>query len=124
MCYGWSLLTCTVHCHKFYPELLSQVDVLCNVLEESVSLLETVSECMLHETSITGDSRYHSPHQTVPVHLDMSSGTTVPGSVNKVSCPFSKGNEYASVHLPGKTDEILSQVLYEDTGYSDVKVPG
>ena len=38
--------------------------------------------------------------------------------------PIPKGNEYALVHLPGKTDETLSPVLYEDTGYSDVKVPG
>ena len=113
-----------VHCHKFYPELLSQVDLSCDVLGESASLLETASECMLHETSITADSGYHSHHQTVPVHLDRSSGNTVPGSVNKVPCPFPKGNEYALVHLRGKTDEILSPVLYEDTGYSDVKVPG
>ena len=112
-----------VHCHKFYPELLSHVGVSCNVLGESASLLETasdVSECMLHETSITADSGYHSPKQTVPVHLDMSSGTTVPGSVNKVPCPFPKGNEYALVHLLGKADEILSPVLYEDTDHSDV----
>ena len=83
-----------VHCHKFYPELLSQVDVSCNVLGESASLLETASDvfkCMLHETSITADSGYHSPHQTVPVHLDRSSGTTVPSSVNKVPCPFPRG---------------------------------
>ena len=67
-----------VHCHKFYPELLSQVDVSCDVLGESASLLETasdVSECMCHEISITADSGYHSPHQTVPVHLDRSSGS-------------------------------------------------
>ena len=33
---------------------------------------------MLHETSITADSRYHS---TVQAHLDASGGTMVPGSV-------------------------------------------
>ena len=58
------------------------------------------------------------------MHLDRSSGTTVLGSVNKVPCPFPKGNEYALVHLWGKTDEILSLVLCEDTGHSDVKLLG
>ena len=99
----------------------------CDVLAESHLFQETVSnvsEYMLHEANIPSDSGYHSPHQTVLVHLDMSSGSTVPGSVNKVPCPFQKGNEYALVHLPGKTDEILSSVLCEDTGHSNVKLPG
>ena len=116
-----------VHCHKFYPELLSQVDVSCEVLGESDLLQETVSnvsEYMLHEANIPSDSGYHSAHQTVLVHLDMSSCSTDTGSVNKVPCPFQKGNEYALVYLPGKTDEILSSVLFEDTGHSDVKLPG
>ena len=116
-----------IHCHKFYPEFLSQVIVSCGVLGESDLLQETVSdvsEYMLDEANIPSDSGYHSPHRTVLVHLDMSSGTTVPGSVIKVPYPFQKGNEYALVHLPDKTDEILSLVLCEDTGHSDVKLPG
>ena len=54
-----------VHCHKFYPEFLSQVDVSCNVLGESDLLQETVSdvsEYMLLEANIPSDSGYHSPH--------------------------------------------------------------
>ena len=116
-----------IHCHKFYPEFLSQVNVSCEVLRESDLLQKTVSnvsEYMLHEANISSNSGYHSPHRTVLVYLDMSSGSTVPGSVNKVPCPFQKGNEYALVHLSGKTDEILSLVLCEDTGHSDVKLPG
>ena len=116
-----------IQCHKFYPEFLSQVNVSCDVLGESDLLQETVSnvsEYMPYEANIPSDSGYHSPHQTVLVHLDMSSGSTAPGSVNKVPCPFQKGNEYALVHLPGKTDEILSLVLCEDIGHSDVKLPG
>ena len=31
-----------VHCHKFYPEFLSQVDVSCDVLGESDLLQETI----------------------------------------------------------------------------------
>ena len=110
-----------VHCHKF----LSQVDVSCDVLGESDLLQETassVSGYMLHETSITTDSGYHSPHPTVPTHVDVSSSTMVPGSVNKVLCPFSQGE--ALVNLLGKRDEILSQVLCEDTGHPNVEVPG
>ena len=67
-----------VHCHKFYPEFLSQVDVSCDALGESDLLQETVSdvsEYMLHEANIPSDSGYHSPHQTVPLHFDASSGT-------------------------------------------------
>ena len=73
-----------VHCHKFYPEFLSQVDVSCDVLGESDLLQQTVSDVskyMLHEANTPSDRGYHSPHQTVPVHLDSSSGTMVPGSV-------------------------------------------
>ena len=77
---------------------------------------------MLCETSITADSGYHSPHPTVPTYLDTSSGTMVPGSVNKVTCPFLK--DEALVHLLGKADKILSPVLCEDTGHPEVKVPG
>ena len=87
-----------IHCHKFYPEFLSHVDVLCDILGESDFLQETVfdmSEYMLHEANLSSDSGYHSPHQTVPVHLDVSSGTMVPGSV-----------------------------LCEDTGHPEVKIPG
>ena len=54
-----------VHCHKFYPEFLSQVDVSCDVLGESDLLQETVSdvsEYMLHEANIPTDSGYHSRH--------------------------------------------------------------
>ena len=82
-----------VHCHKFYPEFLSQVDTSCDVLGESCLLQETVSdvsEYMLHEANIPSDSGYHSPHRTVPVHLDASSGTKVLVSTNKVPCPSSQ----------------------------------
>ena len=54
-----------VHCHKFYPELLSQVDVSCDILGESDLLQETVSdvsEYMLHAANIPSDSGYHFPH--------------------------------------------------------------
>ena len=114
-----------VHCHKFYPEFLSQVDVSCDVLGESDLLQETVSdvsEYMLYEANIPSDSGYHSPHQTVPVHLDVSSGTKVLVSTKKVPCPSSQGENL--VNFPGKMDEILSPVLCEDTGHSDVKLPG
>ena len=87
-----------VHCHKFYPEFLSHVDVLCDILGECYFLQETVfdmSGYMLHEANLSSDSGYHSPPQTVPVHLDVSSGTMVPGSV-----------------------------LCEDTGHPEVKMPG
>ena len=77
---------------------------------------------MLHEANIPSDSGYHSPHQTVPVHLDASSGTKVLVSTNKVLCPSSQGETL--VNLPGKMDKILSQVLCEDTGHPNVKVPG
>ena len=86
--------------HELYPKFLSQVDVSSDVFGESDLLWETasdVSKYMVHETSITTDSEYHSPHPTVPAHLDVSSGTMVPGSVNKVPCPFPKGE--ALVHL-------------------------
>ena len=114
-----------VHCHKFYPEFLSQVDVSCDVLGQSDLLQETVSdvsEYMLHAANIPSGSGYHSPHQTVPVHLDASSGTKVLVSTNKVPCPSSQGETL--VNFPGKMDEILSLVLCEDTGHSDVKLPG
>ena len=114
-----------VHYHELCPEFLSQVDVSCDVLGESDFLQETVfdvSKYMLCETSITADSGYHSPHPTVPVHLNASSGTVVPHSVSKVPCPFSQGEPL--VNLLGKTDEILPQVLCEDTGHPNVKVPG
>ena len=114
-----------VHCHKFYPEFLSQVDVSCDVLGESELLQGTVSdvsEYMCHEANIPSDSGYQSPHQTVPVHLDASSGTKVLVSTNKVPCPSSQGETI--VNFPGKMDEILSSVLCEDTGHSDVKLPG
>ena len=114
-----------VHCHKFYPEFLSQVDVSCDVLGKSNLLQETVSdvsEYMLHEANIPSDSGYYSPHQTVPVHLDVSTGTKVLVSTNKVPCPSSQGETL--VNFPGKMDEILSPVLCEDTGHSDVKLPG
>ena len=83
-----------VHCHKFYPEFLSHVDVLCDILGESDFLQETVfdmSEYMLHEANLSSDSGYHSPHNIVPVNLDAFSGTVVPHSVGKVPCPFSQG---------------------------------
>ena len=86
-----------VHCHKFYPELLSQVDVSCDILGESDLLQETVSdvsEYMLHEANILSDSGYHFSHRTVPVHLLASSGTVVPHSVGKVPCPFSQVNPW------------------------------
>ena len=89
---------------------------------ENLIYLETasnVSEYMLHKTSITTDSGYHSPHPTVPTHVDASSSTMVPGSVNKVPCPFSQGK--TSLNLPGKMDKIPSQVLCEDTGHPNVK---
>ena len=114
-----------VHCHKFYTEFLSRVDVSCDVLGESDLLQETVSdasEYMLHEANIPSDSGYHSPHRTVPVHLDASSGTKVLVSANKVPCPSSQGETL--VNFLGKMDEILSPVLCEDTGHSDVKLPG
>ena len=85
-----------VHCHKFYPE--SHVDVLCDILGEYDFLQETVfdmSGYMLHEANLSSDSGYHSPPRTVTVHLDVSSGTMVPGSV-----------------------------LCEDTGHPEVKMPG
>ena len=113
-----------VHCCELYPESFSQVDVSCDVLGESDSLLETasdVSEYMLHETRIT-DTGYHSPHPMIPTHVDVSSGTVVPGYANKVPCPFSQDETLVS--LPGEMDEILSQVLCEDTGHLDVKLPG
>ena len=87
-----------VHCHKFYPEFLSHVDVLCDILGEYDFLQETVfdmSGYMLHEANLSSDSGYYSPPRTVPVHLDVSSGTMVPGSV-----------------------------LCEDTGHPEVKMPG
>ena len=87
-----------VHCHKFYPEFLSHVDVLCDILGEYDFLKETVfdmSGYMLHEANLSSDSGYHSPPRTVLVHLDVSSGTMVPGSV-----------------------------LCEDTGHPEVKMPG
>ena len=114
-----------VHCHKFYPELLSQVDVLCDVLGESDLLQETVSdvsEYKLHEANIPSECGYYSPNQTVPAHLDASSGTKALVSTNKVPCPSSQGE--TSVDLPGKMGEILSSVLCEDTGCPNVKVPG
>ena len=77
---------------------------------------------MLHEANIPSDSGHHSPHQTVPVHLDASSSTKVLVSTNKVPCPSSQGETL--VNLPGKMDKILSQVLCEDTGHPNVKVPG
>ena len=77
---------------------------------------------MLHEANIPCDNGYHSPHRTVPVHLDVSSGTKVLVSTNKVPCPSSQGETL--VNFPGKIDEILSPVLCEDTGHSDVKLPG
>ena len=83
-----------VHCHELYPEFLSQVDVSCDVLGESDLLQETVSDVskyMLHEANIPSDSGYHSPHRTVPVHLDASSGTKVLVSSSKVLCPSSQG---------------------------------
>ena len=64
-------LTCAVpnrymvHCHKFYPEFLSQVDVSCDILGESDLFQETVSdlsEYMLHKANIPSNSGYHSPH--------------------------------------------------------------
>ena len=64
-----------VHCHKFYPEFLSQVNVSCDVLGESDLLQETVSdvsEYMLHEANIPSDSGYHSPieqFQCTSMHL-------------------------------------------------------
>ena len=111
-----------VHYHELCAEFLSQVNVSCDVLEESDLLQETasdVSKNMVHETSITTDSGYHSSHPTVPAHLDASSGTMAPGSFNKVPCPFPKGEAFT--HLPGKTDKILSPV---QTGHPEVKVPG
>ena len=114
-----------VHYHKLCPEFLSQADVSCNVLGESKLLQETVSdvsEYMLHETSITTDSGYHSPHPTVPAHLDASSGAKALVSTNKVPCPSSQGETL--VNLPSKMDEILSPVLCKDTGDPEVKVPG
>ena len=87
-----------VHCHKFYPEFLSHVDVLYDILGEYDFLQETVfnmSGYMLHEANLSSDSGYYSPSRTVPVHLDVSSGTMVPGSV-----------------------------LCKDTGNPELKVPG
>ena len=114
-----------VHCHKFYSEFLSQVDVSCDILGISDLLQETVSdvsEYMLHEDNIPSESGYHSPHQTLSVHLDTSSGTKVLVSTNKVPCPSSQGETL--VNFPGKMDEILFPVLCEDTGHSGVKLPG
>ena len=108
-----------VHCHKFYSEFLSQVDIESDLLQEMVS---DVSMYMVHETSITTDSGYHSSHPTVPAHLDASSGTMVPGSVNKVPCPFSQVETLVS--LPCEMDAILSPVMCEDISYPEVKVPG
>ena len=56
------------------------------------------------------------------MNLDAFSGTVVPHSVGKVPCPFSQGESL--VNLLGKTDEILPQILCEDTGHPDGKVPG
>ena len=56
------------------------------------------------------------------MHLDESSGTKVLVSTNKVLCPSSQGETL--VNFPGTMDEILSPVLCEDSGYSDVKLPG
>ena len=56
------------------------------------------------------------------MHLDVSSGTKVLVSTNKVPCPSSQVETL--VNFPGKMDEILSPVLCEDTGHSDVKLPG
>ena len=114
-----------VHCHKLYPEFLSQAGVPCDVLGESDLLQETVSdvsEYMLHKANFPSDSGYHSAHQTVPVHLDASNGTKVLVSTNKV--PYSSSQGETLVNFPGKMDEILSLVPCEDTGYSDVKLPG
>ena len=81
-----------------------------------------MSEYMLHEASLSSDSGYHSPHNIVPANLDASSGTMVPHSVSKVPCPFSQGETL--VNIPSKTVEILPQLLCEDTGHPDGKVPG
>ena len=126
-CLAWAVPNrYMVHCHKFYPEFLTQVDVSCDVLGESDLLQETASDMfkyMVHETSITTDSGYHSSHPTVPAPLDVSRGYMGAGSANpKVHCPFSQGESLVS--LPGEMDEILSPVLCEDTGHSNVKVPG
>ena len=115
-----------VHYHELYPEFLSQVDISCDVLGKSDLLQETASDMskyMVHETSITTDSVYHSPHATVPAPLDVSRGYMGAGSASpKVHCPFSQGESLVS--LPCEMDEILSPVLCEDTGHSNVKVPG
>ena len=115
-----------VHYHEFYPKFLSQVDVSFDVLGESDLLQETasdISKYMVHETSITTDSGYHSPHPTVPAHLDVSRGYMGAGSANpKVHCPFSQGESLVS--LPGEMGEIPSPVLCEDTGHPEVKIPG
>ena len=58
-----------------------------------------------------------------PPPLDASRGYMGVGSANpKVHCPFSQGESLVS--LPGEMDEILSSVLCEDTGHTNVKVPG
>ena len=56
------------------------------------------------------------------MHPDVSSGTKVLVSTNRVPCPSSQGETL--VNFPGKMDEILSPVVCEDTGHSDVKLPG
>ena len=99
-----------VHYHELCPEFLSQSDVSCDVLGESKLLQETVSdvsEYMLHETSITTDSGYHSSHPTVRAHLDASNSAKALVSTNKVPCPSSQSETL--VNLPSKMDEILSQ---------------
>ena len=100
-----------VHYHELYPKFLSQVDVSCDVLGESDLVQETASEMskyMVHETSITTDSGYHSPHPTGPAHLDVSRGYMGAGFANpEVHCPFSRGESLVS--LPGEMGETYPQ---------------
>ena len=72
-----------VHYHELYPKFLSQVDVSSDVFGESDLLQETASDMfkyMVHETSITTESGYHSPHPTVLAHLYLSQGNMGAGS--------------------------------------------
>ena len=77
-----------------FPMLMCYVISLENMISFR-RLLFDMSGYMLHEANLSSDSGYHSPPRTVPVHLDVSSGTMVPGSV-----------------------------LCEDTGHPEVKLPG
>ena len=105
---------CIIHCHELVPKFLSRIDISFDVLRESDLLPETVfdvSKYMFHEGNIPIDSGYHSPHHTVPAHLDVSSYPVamVLISANKVTCPFPKGGTLLT--LPCNKDKILPSVL-------------